>query len=155
MGRFQFRLDNILNIREKLEDKKKQEYGEASTSFQNEKEIKHQLINKTDNIFCGMRDMLENKITPREVLYYNQYIGFLKERIIEQNKKVEDAARHMENKRCELLEVVKQRKMLESLKEKQKAAFLEEVNKSEQKIIDEIISFKSQNRLRDRGKTSG
>ena len=44
--------------------------------------------------------------------------------------------------------------MLEKLKEKEWINFLDEENKKEQKIIDEIVSFKSQNRLIDRSETN-
>ncbi|NLK98702.1 MAG: flagellar export protein FliJ, partial [Epulopiscium sp.] len=70
----------------------------------------------------------------------------LKRKTVEQDQVVRKAASFAEKKREELLDAVKQRKMLESLKEKRWTEYKEEENREEQKIIDEIVSFKSQSR---------
>lgn len=155
MSRFKFRMDNILNLREKLEDKKKQEYGDAAKKLQIENQKKEKLINETMYFSQNLCEKMVERIFPEEVISYNQYINYLKIKTVEQEKMVIKAANHAEKKREELLEAVKQKKMLESLKEKQWTEFQEESNREEQKQIDEIVSFQSQNRLMDGGKKNG
>ena len=48
----------------------------------------------------------------------------------------------VEEKRLALLEAMKERKVLETLKEKEKENYFKEELKNEQKIIDEIVSYK-------------
>ncbi|HHW67354.1 MAG TPA: flagellar export protein FliJ [Epulopiscium sp.] len=139
-------MDNILSLREKLEDKKKQEFGAATRKLQIENEKKQSLIN--ESIYCSedLRNRIKHQIIPEEIISYNQYLQLLKRKTVEQEKRVKKAALYADKKREELLEAVKQRKMLEALKEKRWNEYLEESNREEQKIIDEIVSFKSQSR---------
>lgn len=155
MSHFQFRMDNILNIREKLEEKKKQEYGKALSRLEIENEKKQKLMDEKNFLLQTLNHKVEEKVSPNEVISYNQYIHYLKKKTIEQDKIVRNAAQYVQKKHEELLESVKQKKMLELLKEKQWIEFQEEANKQEQKIIDEIVSFKSQGRLEDGGKENG
>ena len=55
---------------------------------------------------------------------------------------VNKAKDFVEEKRLALLEAMKQRKVLEALKEKGKENYFKEELKKEQKMIDEIVSYK-------------
>lgn len=146
MGRFQFRMENILSLRQKLEDKKKQEYGDANRKLQIENQKKQQLLDESAYVSKDLCDKMKEQIIPEEIISYNQYLKLLKRKTVEQDQVVRKAASFAEKKREELLDAVKQRKMLESLKEKRWTEYKEEENREEQKIIDEIVSFKSQSR---------
>jgi len=139
-------MDNILSLRQKLEDKKKQEYGEANRKLQIEKQKKQKLIDETTFFSNHLCEKMKDQIVPSEIISYNQYLKVLRRKTVEQDKVVQKAVNNTEKKREELLEAVKQRKMLESLKEKRWIEYKEELNREEQKIIDEIVSFKSKSR---------
>lgn len=154
MNRFQFRMENILSVREKLEEKRKQEYTDAFNKLQKEIELKQLLINKSNSIFSDLRKKMLESISLKEIIISNNYVDFLKSKIIEQEQNVLAASKYAEKKRQELIEASKQKKMLEKLKEKYWLEYLNDINKEEQKSIDEIISFQSQNRLMDRSETN-
>lgn len=152
MSRFQFRMESVLNIREKFEEKKKQEYGDAVMKLQIEKEKKQRMINEESFLSQYARSKMRGCISSIEIISCNQYMSYLKRNITNQDKVVNTAEKFTEKKRGELLEAVKQKKTLESLKEKQWMEFQQELNKEEQKRIDEIVSFKSMSRFSDGGK---
>ncbi|WP_058485155.1 flagellar export protein FliJ [Defluviitalea phaphyphila] len=155
MKRFIFTMDNVLNIREKLEEKKKQEYGKALNKLQNEIEKKENLIKETNTFLQILSNKIEEKIHSNEVILCNQYINYLKEKIDDQEKIVQDAEQYAQKKQEELLEAVKKKKMLETLKEKRLIEFLQEMNRKEQIINDEIVNFKYQAHLKDGGDEDG
>ena len=63
-------------------------------------------------------------------------------KIEEQMQNINKAKEIVEEKRLALLEAMKERKVLETLKEKEKENYFKEELKNEQKIIDEIVSYK-------------
>ncbi|NLK96954.1 MAG: hypothetical protein GX272_02595, partial [Epulopiscium sp.] len=117
MGRFQFRMENILSLRQKLEDKKKQEYGDANRKLQIENQKKQRLLDESAYVSKDLCDKMKEEIIPSQIISYNQYLKVLKRKTVEQDQVVRKAASFAEKKREELLDAVKQRKMLESLKE--------------------------------------
>ena len=78
MSRFQFRLESVLNIREKFEDKKKQEYSDALNKLQREVELKEKLVNESISLFSLLRTKMLDSISPREIIFYNNYANYLK-----------------------------------------------------------------------------
>jgi len=154
MGRFYFRMESILNVREKIEEQKKQEYSNALNELHREISIKEKLTEESNELIHLLRSKIHDSIALNEIIFYNNYGNFLKRKIIKQEENVKLAYEKAEKKRQELIEASRQKKMLEKLKEKHWFNFLDDENKKEQRSIDEVVSFQSQNRLIDRSETN-
>ncbi len=146
MAKFIFRLQSFLSLKEKIEDQKKQIYALALSQLEKEKQVKVVLLKEKNNNINAFREKAAKKINPREFVIYNNYIDLLKKKIIHQEKVIALAEQNAEDKRLELVQSVKERKMLETLKEKEHTEFLKEQQIVEQKIVDEIVSYRFNNR---------
>ena len=142
MAKFKFKLQSFLSIKQKIEDQKKNEYGKAQKKLEEEKQKKEELKLRHQQLVGGLRQKILSGIKPTELQQYNNYIAYTLEEIELQQKVIEKAEIVVKQKREEVIEAMKERKMLETLKEKKYEQYLEEEKKAEQRIVDEIVSFK-------------
>lgn len=145
MAGFKFRMEGFLGIKEKIEEQKKLEYGKALKKLEDEKVLLRLLVDKKQNIIFSMRGSINSGIRSGELKRYNEYIDYIKKRIAEQKEAVKKAEIFAENKRIELVESMKERKMLEVLKDNDKIEYNKEQLLKEQKIVDEIVSYQYNN----------
>ncbi len=140
MAKFIFKLQSILNIRIQQEDSKKNELGKAIQLLEVERK-------KLDGLEYLLEETVKRfnektkKSTVHELIEYNEYLSLLNSRIKTQKENVNNAALYVDKVREELIQAVKERKILEKLKEKKHDEYLIEQKKLEQKTNDEIISY--------------
>ena len=142
MAKFKFRLQSYLGVKEKIEEQKKLEYGKAVRKVEEEKRTKDAYETETAAQLGEMRAEMAGRVSPEKFIQYKQYITHLERQIIRQEAEIKRAEKHAESKRIELLGAVKQRKMVDVLKEHKYTEYLEEEKIAEQKIVDEIVSFR-------------
>ncbi|MCL2171923.1 MAG: flagellar export protein FliJ, partial [Defluviitaleaceae bacterium] len=107
-----------------------------------EKQRLADLHQEKDECIADFRHKVENSIEPYNLNRYNLYIEKIKERIKLQMAQLARAEALMKAKRAELIEAMKDRKILDTLKEKEYEAYLDEEKKNEQKILDDLVSYK-------------
>ncbi|MBS5793567.1 MAG: flagellar export protein FliJ [Clostridiales bacterium] len=142
MAKFIFNMQGLLNIKEKLEEQTKTEYGKALAKLEQEKSILLNLKNKKQENILSFRESINKGVKPNYIDNINKYISFIDKKVEEQMQNINKAKEIVEEKRLALLEAMKERKVLETLKEKEKENYFKEELKNEQKIIDEIVSYK-------------
>ncbi|MCL2461135.1 MAG: flagellar export protein FliJ [Defluviitaleaceae bacterium] len=142
MAKFKFRLESYLGLKEKLEDRKKQEYGKALAALEREKAEEARLRRAGKENLDEFRKSLEMQIEPAVLRSYNDFSELIKKRIDAQAKAVRMAEAEAERKRLELVEAVKEKKALEILKGKAREEFRLEEKLAEQKTVDEIVSYR-------------
>lgn len=147
MAKFKFRLQGILNMKQKMEDQKRQEYGLAVAEEEREKKKRQELLDKKEEKVVEFRNSIDEIIRSQSHSNYNNYIEFLKEEATRQDKIILEAQKRVEIKRQELVEAMKERKTLEKLSERQYEEFLLEQKLAEQKIVDEIVSYRFDNKV--------
>lgn len=141
MSKFKYKFDNILQLREKLEDIKKREYAEELQALEKKKKAKKQIEETLKNNIITLKKATTSNIDTNEVTMYLKYQKVLKERNKIAAEELHKATLKTEDKRSELLDAMKSKKTLSVLKEKKLEQFVEEEKKAEQQIIDEIVSF--------------
>lgn len=142
MAKFIFNMQGLLNIKEKLEEQTKTEYGKALAKLEQEKSILLNLKNKKQENILSFRESINKGVKLNYIDNINKYISFIDKKIEEQMQNINKVKEIVEEKRLALLEAMKERKVLETLKEKEKENYFKEELKNEQKIIDEIVSYK-------------
>ncbi len=142
MAKFKFRLQSFLDLKGKLEEQKKLSYGKAIEQLEAEKQKKVDLENEVDKTITSFKKNIDFKVEPLEFRQYNLYIDLLKKKIKAQILEIEKAEKVVEEKRQELVEAVKERKALDTLKEKDLEVYKEEEKRLEQKMVDEIVSYR-------------
>lgn len=142
MAKFIFNMQGLLNIKEKLEEQSKTEYGKALNKLEEEKNILLNLKNKKNENILSFRQSINEGVRPDYIKNINQFISLIDKKIENQMLNINKAEEIVEEKRVALLNAMKERKVLEALKEKEKENYFREELKNEQKIIDEIVSYK-------------
>ena len=141
MSKFFYRMQNILNIKYKLEDQAKTEFMLANQLLREEEEKLQALEIRKKGYEDAVRNLLQNQLQVDRIKENQEAIVRMDEFIRAQIIKVEEAARQVEIKAAKLTELMQERKAQEKLKEKAFEAFLQEENAKESKEIDELVSF--------------
>ncbi|KNY28380.1 flagellar export protein FliJ [Pseudobacteroides cellulosolvens] len=142
MAKFKFRLQPLLNIKIQLEDSAKNELGKAVQKLEEEKEIAKSLLRHREKYINEFQEKTSKMVRIDELRSYTMYISRLAKNIDDQNKNIKDASDNVDKYREELIKIVKERKILETLREKKYNEYLIEMSKDEQKRMDEIVSYK-------------
>ena len=141
---FKYNLQSVLKLREKIEDAKKKELGTANQNY--EHEVSKQLqLTKTKNSICGDIKNVTFVGQEMDITYIKQasrYMDVIKDKIQLQEKIVDRAEKEVEIKRDELKECVKERKILENLKEIHFEEYLVEESRIEQRAVDEVVTYR-------------
>ena len=141
MSKFIYRMQNILNIKYKLEDQAKTEFMLANQVLREEEEKLQILKERKKGYEDAVRELLRNQLQVDRIKENQEAIVRMEEFIRAQIIKVEEAARQVEIKAAKLTELMQERKAQEKLKEKAFEVFLQEENARESKEIDELVSF--------------
>ena len=141
MSKFIYRMQNILNIKYKLEDQAKTEFMLANQVLREEERKLETLELRKKGYEDAVRNLLQNQLQVDRIKENQEAIVRMEEFIRAQIVKVEEAARQVEIKAAKLTELMQERKAQEKLKEKAFEAFLQEENAKESKEIDELVSF--------------
>ncbi len=140
MAKFSFRLQPVLNVKTQIEDNLKNTLGKAIRKLEIEKRKLAQLEGYLNN-FTAVFNEKTRKSTVHELIEYKDYLSLLASKIKFQKEMVNCAALNVDKVREELLKAVKERKILDKLKDKKKEKYLQEQKKLEQKTNDEMVSY--------------
>ena len=141
MSKFIYRMQNILNVKYKLEDQAKTEFMLANQLLREEEEKLQALRDRKKGYEDAVRMLLQNRLQVDRIKENQEAIMRMEEYIRAQILRVEEAAREVEKKAAKLTELMQERKAQEKLKEKAFETFLQEENARESKEIDELVSF--------------
>lgn len=142
MAKFAFKLQPLLNIKEQMEEQLKNELGKAIGKLEAEKGIHRQLEQQQEEYIAAAGSEASQGVRVDKLKEYSAYIVFLKKKMEKQKENIKLAQINVDNYREQLISVVQEKEMLEKLKEKKYREYLEEQQKMEQKLIDEVVSFK-------------
>jgi len=142
MAKFAFRLQPILGLKEKIEDLKRNEFGKAVVQLAAERQKKAEMEQLKSDTITGFRTSITQDINPNDIRQHNVFIDRLKQMIERQVQVIIRAEAYVEEKRVELIEAMREKKMLETLKEHRFEEYLEEEKRAEGKMVDELVSYK-------------
>lgn len=142
MARFIFSMQNILNMKEKLEDQAKNDFAHANLRLQEaiaEREALEQRLDaekqKLQRDISAALDIGRIRQRENAVEIFRMYVRQQTLVVLQREKEVEVAREHLN-------EAMKERKTFEKLREKAFDAFLEEEKQREQKEVDELVSYR-------------
>ncbi len=142
MKGFNFRLESLLNIKEKFEQQAKIAFGEEVAKLTLEENKLKELYNSKAEALNTQRESFSGTIDIMTFDLYNNYISQLDILIYEQTNAVELQKIEVEKAKQKLADALKERKTLEKLEEKQLEIFKKESQLKEDKLMDEIVTYK-------------
>ena len=141
MSRFRYSLQNILNIKEKMETQAKQEFGTAQAALNVEIEHLERLKERRRKYEDLSAGLLQGKLDLLAIEENKEALLKMDSIVAAQAIRVEKARENVEAAREPMAEAMKERKMHETLREKAFEVFMQEENHAESKAIDELTSY--------------
>ena len=141
MAKFKYRMQNILDVKQKLEESAKMEFSEANARVLTEEEKLLIIENRKLDYENEGRRLREAQLHVRDIKSNVQAVYVLQEMIKIQEKELEKAKTVQEQKRLQLQNAMQERKTQEKLYENAFAEFVREENARESKEIDELVSY--------------
>lgn len=140
MARFSFKLQTLLKVKIQREESLKNELGKAVQKLEEEKAKLHRLEFEK-NRYIYEFNKKSRRTSVNDLIKYKGYIALISSKILIQKENINLVTRNVDKIREELITIIKEREILEKLKEKKFKEFLKEELKDEQRLNDEIISF--------------
>ncbi len=141
MAKFVYRMQNILNIKLKLETQAQMVFATANQKYQEEQRIFQNLLVRRVGYENKLKKAMDGSINIREVTNARADLDAMKTLVRRQMMEVHKAERALEDARKALNEVMQERKVQEKLKEKAFEEFKREIAGQEIKEIDELVSY--------------
>ena len=141
MAKFKYSMQNILEIKMKLETQAKNEFSIANRKYQTEKDRLDELVLKRVGYETRLKESLCGELNIRDINNLKKDINSIKSAIRTQLSNVKKAEDELEIKRYALNELMKERKTHEKLREKKFDEFQKEERDNESKEIDQLVSF--------------
>lgn len=142
MAKFSYKMQNILNIKYKLEEQEKSNYSQARHRLTLEEEKLKKLNKRRQDYEDELKQLMNHNLQIQKIKACEDAVEIIKYQINIQKIAVIDAEKQLEEARIRLNEAMKERKIHEKLKEKAFDEFILEINAEETKEIDELVSFK-------------
>ena len=141
MAKFKYRMQNILDIKQKLEESAKMEFSEANIRVMEEEE-KLSEVEHRKRVYEAEGERLRTaRLHVGEIKSNTQAISVLGGMVRVQEKEVDKAKVVQEQKRVKLQNAMQERKTQEKLFENAFEDFVREENARESKEIDELTSY--------------
>nr|MBQ8252704.1 flagellar FliJ family protein [Lachnospiraceae bacterium] len=142
MGRFRYRMQNILNIKEKLEVQAKNEFAAANMELAEEQEILAQMLARNKQLEEESRQLrLRESLSIKDIEDNTLSREIQRDRMKQQALRIHAAERKVEQKKKVMVDLMKERKTHEILKERAFEQFLLDEKAEESKQIDQLTSY--------------
>lgn len=142
MAKFVFKMENILKIKKQLENQERMAYGEASAKVREEEEKLRALMTRRIEYENRAKELVSGTLRLNEIVANRNSINVMKSMIRTQMIEVQTARKNEELARKRLSDAMTERKIYEKLKEQAFERFKKEVIYEENKVNDEMVSYR-------------
>lgn len=143
MKKFYFALDTVLRYKEQVLDGLKAEHARILAKVRECERAIEELERLHQNCTEELRQNKMDGITIREIHTYENYLESLGLQIRRKREQLAQLREKEEAKRNEVVEAKKETSSIDKLKEKKLEAYNKEVQKEEERFIEEFVATKS------------
>ena len=141
MAKFVYRMQNILNIKQKLETQAKMTYSLANRKYLEQQNILQEYMVRRVGYEKRWKELMQGNLNLQEVEHARADVNAMKTIVRRQMIEVHRAEKELEDARNRLKTVMQERKVQEKLREKAFEEFKQELAEAETKEIDELVSY--------------
>ena len=141
MAKFKYRMQNILDIKTKLETQAQNEYVIANRKYLEEQAVLQELMIRRVEYEKSLKELVEGMLDIKSINNARNDVNNIKTLVRRQMMEVHKAEIVLEKTRNELNEKMKERKTHEKLKEHALDEFKADLQVAETKEIDELVSY--------------
>lgn len=142
MAKFVFSMQNILNMKEKLEEQEKNNYSQANMRWQEAIATLESLEQRLAEEKQKLQEEVSSALDVRKIRQREDGVEVIRMYVRQQMLEVKQREKEVEVARERLNEAMKERKTFEKLREKAFEKFRLEENLREQKEVDELVSYR-------------
>jgi flagellar protein FliJ len=139
---FKFKLQSILEYRLNMEEKILNEFSDVKRYLEEQKAVLKALISERESLINDLRNMQRDTMRADDIATLVHYVENIRSKEKEQKNVIHEAKAQVEDKRKVLMEAVKNRKVMENLRDKHADAYQKNFNEMEQKNSDEMSVLK-------------
>lgn len=140
--RFQFRLEQVLNLRRQVEESKARELAVAQGQLlEIERSIRAHVEKETEFLAAYGQFEEAGIFSSDQAMAYSEYRDWLSRREKEYRQREQDWAVEVEKRRQTVVKASRERQLLENLKEKKRRQHSQALLGEEQRFLDETASI--------------
>ncbi|MBP3203941.1 MAG: flagellar export protein FliJ [Lachnospiraceae bacterium] len=141
MAKFIYNLQNVLNLKLKMEGQAKEAFSAARMALDEEEDKLKILLDRKRDYEEQARVLLSGTLNVLEIESNQKAITVMDDMIGAQRLRVKRAEQNLERAREQMTVAMQERKTQEILRERAFEEFLREENRAESKAIDELTSY--------------
>ena len=141
MARFRYRMQNILELKEKLEEQEKNNFASRRAALTEEEEKMDAVLAKRDAIVAEGKALRLTTIDVKKISENQRAKEYVEEAVKQQRIKVRIAEKNLDAARVKMQAAMQERKIHEKMRERAFERFVEEQNAEEVKEIDQLTSY--------------
>ena len=146
MAVFRFRLETLLNVKIQLEKSAKNELGVAVTRLEHERRRLADIGRQLDVLGDEFVAAVSGNIDAERIRGIRAFIAATENEKERQKQKVKEASDTVDKIRDKVIVLMQERKVLEKLREKEVEAFRLEGLADEQRLNDELVTYRGRSR---------
>jgi len=139
---FVFTLQKVLEHRKNIEEIALREFSEAMATLTAERMTMTALTEEEELLISQWKELTGQVTKVSDFSLYVDYIKCVQHSLHNQAAVVDAAEKETRQKRESLLDIVKERKILETVKEKRRLAYEAHIAEQERKTLDEVAILK-------------
>ncbi len=147
MKRFKFALSSLLDFRGYLERMARKETAIAYKNVNESQKAIDELKARYIRTAAEFDEIVYKGINAKQLQVYRNYLDVMDYGILQEKQRKKELEKKLNDQIAELIKKSVDRKVIEQLKEKKEMEYMDEFRKSEQKIIDEVVSLKKAREL--------
>lgn len=144
---FEFRFETVLNQRDWVQKKAEKDLAEVQSLIIREKNRLENLLSALSSSKDELRHKHQTQTRVEEVKLYSTFLDDIKKEIARQEERIAQLMRLDAEKRSFLMKAAGEKKVMETLKEKDHLEFKKKLQKQEEKFIDEISMIAENHKL--------
>jgi len=141
MKQFRFPLQQVLEVRENIENQRQGEFVVAGQNVTEAEQVFEEMLRLQKNSIVSYREQQMLNISPVESSQYFDYFCNLELQMIQQLQTITELKQEEEQKREKLLEASQDKLVIEELEKKEKEQYRRLFQKREQINIDDISTI--------------
>ena len=140
MKQFRFGLDGVLGYRQQVLEGQQNEYAKALQRVREQQDRVEDAQARYQALNRRFREEAATGMTAADAMGFESGLRVLELEIAREMKSLQTLRQEAEEKRKRVLQAHMDAAVLERLKEKQQDAYRKEVQKSDERVIDELVS---------------
>jgi flagellar FliJ protein len=140
MKKFRFNLDSVLDYRQQTLDERKNEYGRALEKVRQQQARKEAAEARYRDMNQRFREEAAVGISCADAVSYEMGLRLLEQQIARETQLLQECRAAAEEKREEMMQAHVDTTVLERLREKKLKDYQSQLQKAEERFIDELVS---------------